>query len=58
VATEYSFSPAINFSQRDKILDVSDDDPTLYFNLDPDQFITDLKGWEPNHFDPLPCNIR
>jgi hypothetical protein len=51
-------SPAINFSQRDKILDLKDDDPSLYVAVDPDQFIKDLKALEPNHWDPLPCNIR
>ena len=47
----------INFSQRDKILDLNDDDPTLFYELDPEQFIKDLKQQAPHNWDPLPINI-
>jgi hypothetical protein len=48
---------AIDFSQRAKILDLSDDDPSLIAVLDPDQFVRDLKEIDPMSWEPLPCNI-
>ena len=47
----------IDFSRRPKILDYKDDDPRLFVDLDPDEFVKELKGMDSNHFDPLPCNI-
>jgi hypothetical protein len=46
-----------DFSRRDKVLDLNDDDPRLIVVLDPDQFVKDLKEMDPQNFDPLPCNI-
>ena len=40
-----------------KILDLSNDDPSMYFELDPEQFIKDLKQLDPHNWDPLPINI-
>ena len=47
----------IDFSRRDKVLDMKDDDPRLIVVLNPDQFVNELKEMDPQHFDPLPCNI-
>ena len=47
----------IDFSRRDKFLDLKDDDPSLIMMLDPDEFVKDLKEMDPQNFDPLPCNI-
>ena len=51
------FIAVIDFSRRPKILDYKDDDPRLFVDLDPDEFVKELKGMDSNHFDPLPCNI-
>ncbi len=47
----------IDFSRRDKVLDLKDDDPRLIVVLNPDQFVRDLKELDPQNLDPLPCNI-
>ena len=47
----------ISFAQRGKVLDLSDDDPSLLVELDPDQFVKDLKQLDPNNWDPLPYNV-
>ena len=49
--------PVISFAQRGKVLDLSDDDPSLLVELDPDQFVKDLKQLDPNNWDPLPYNV-
>ena len=49
--------PVISFAQRGKVLDLSDDDPSLIVELDPDQFVKDLKQLDPNNWDPLPYNV-
>ena len=39
------------------MLDLRDDDPMLIIELDPDQFVMDLKELDPKNLDPLPCNV-
>ena len=39
------------------MLDLSDDDPSLIIEPDPDRFVNDLKELHPGKWDPLPCNV-
>jgi hypothetical protein len=48
---------ATSFVHRGKILELNDGDQNIYFELDPDQFIKDLKQLDPHNWDPLPINI-
>ena len=45
----------IDISRRCKVLDLNDDDLRLI--VDPEQFAKEVKEMDPQHFDPLPCNI-
>jgi hypothetical protein len=50
-------STAVDFLLRPKYLDLSDYDPELFVQLDPDAFVKDLKDMDTKNWDPLPLSI-
>ena len=47
-----------DYSLREKILDLKDEDPHVQMNLSVDEFIKILKIFDASNWEPLPVNIK